>query len=191
MKLLKSPFENEFRAVLSKTRREIVFSSPYLNYAGVSILLDSLGTTTGKCIHILTNLSVRNIVDNVTQPAALLKMYDAFKETRVSSLEKLHAKVYIVDESLAMITSANLTYGGLISNFEYGVLIDDPTTIKTVKRDVLEYASLGHVFDKAFLTTIYEESQKIEHIQEKPAKQWEDSDLRALLNQQKRLIPSW
>jgi HKD family nuclease len=187
VKLLKSPFENEFRSVLRQTKREIVFSSPYINYAGASILLDSIGKTTSKCIRILTNLSARNIVDNVTQPTALLKMYDAFGETTVSSLERLHAKVYIVDESLAVITSANLTFGGLKSNFEYGVLIDDAKTIKTVKRDVLDYASLGHVFDRVFLTKIYEESQKIERIQEKPSKQRKDSDLRLLLNQQQKI----
>ena len=110
---LKSPFEKEFKTILGKTKREIVFASPYINDRGVSILLDSVGNIKDKSINILTNLSARNIIDNVTQPQALLKMYDTFKETTISSLDKLHAKIYIVDESLAIITSANLTYGGL------------------------------------------------------------------------------
>jgi HKD family nuclease len=185
--LLKSPFQNEFRTVFSKTKREIILASPYINNAGVSILLDAIGDTACKSIHILTHLSARNIVDNVTQPAALLRMYDAFKETTVSSLNKLHAKVYIVDESYTVITSANLTYGGLKSNFEYGVLIKDKKSIKTIKCDVLDYASLGFTFDKAFLTKIYEESQKIERVQEKPEKERKDSELKLLLEQRQKI----
>jgi HKD family nuclease len=187
MTFLKSPFEKEFRTILGKTQREVVFSSPYINYGGVSILLDSIGNTNGKSINILTNLSARNIIDNVTQPQALLKMYDAFKETTISSLDKLHAKIYIVDETLAVITSANLTYGGLISNFEYGVLIDDTESIKMIKRDVLDYATLGHIFDKTFITKIYEESQKIKQVQEKPDKERNDSELRLLIEQKKKI----
>jgi phosphatidylserine/phosphatidylglycerophosphate/cardiolipin synthase-like enzyme len=184
---LKSPFEKEFKTALSKTQREVVFSSPYINVGGVSILLDSIGNVNDKSINILTNLSARNVVDNVTQPQALLKIYGAFKETTISSLDKLHAKIYIIDESFAIITSANLTYGGLKTNFEYGVLTDDVESIKIIKRDVLDYASLGHIFDRIFIEKIYEESQKIKHIQEKPDKERKDSELRLLLEQKKKI----
>jgi hypothetical protein len=150
-------------------------------------LLDSIGDAKDKSICVLTNLSARNIVGNVTQPAALLKMYDIFKEMTISSLDKLHAKIYIIDEILAIITSANLTHGGLKSNFEYGVLIDDAKSIKTIKKDVLDYASLGYVFDKLFITKIYEESQKIESVQKKPDKDRDDSELRFLIEQEKKI----
>ncbi|MDR2834840.1 MAG: phospholipase D-like domain-containing protein [Bacteroidales bacterium] len=187
IKLLKSPFVNEFRGLLSQAKREIIFSSPYINDAGAAIILNSINDVSNKNIHIITNLSVRNIVDNVTQPSALLKIYDSFKNTTVSSLAKLHAKVYIIDDLFAVISSANLTYGGLKSNFEYGVLIDEKQTIQTVKQDVLDYASLGLVFDKIFLTKIYEESQKIEEVQEKQIIQRTDSDLKLLLEQQQKI----
>jgi HKD family nuclease len=185
--LLKSPFEDKFKDILSKTKQEIVFSSPYINNAGVSILLDSLGNTADKSIRILTNLSARNIIDNVTQPMALLRIYNTFKKTIVSSLNKLHAKIYIIDESYAIITSANLTYGGIKSNFEYGVLLDDLKSIKTIKQDVLDYVSLGHIFDKTFLSKIYEESQKIERVQEISPKERKDSELQLLLEQGQRI----
>jgi phosphatidylserine/phosphatidylglycerophosphate/cardiolipin synthase-like enzyme len=187
VKLLKSPFESEFRNVFKQAKSEIVFSSPYINDAGATILLNSIDKSINKNIRILTNLSVRNIVDNVTQPSAILKMYDSFKQTTVTSLAKLHAKIYIIDDLLAVITSANLTYGGIKSNFEYGVLIDDKKTIKTVKQDVLDYASLGLIFDKDFLLKIFQESQKIEKVQEKQIKNRTDSDLKLLLEQQQKI----
>jgi len=187
IQLLKSPFERDFRTALHKAKKEIVFSSPYINDAGVSVFIDSIQNPADKSIRILTNLSARNIVDNVTQPAALLKICAVFPDTTISSLERLHAKVYIVDELFAVITSANLTNGGLRSNFEYGVTIDDPETIKTIKRDVLDYAALGHIFEKEFLVKIQEESKKIEKVQEKKDVQRNDSDLKLLLAGQKKL----
>jgi HKD family nuclease len=186
VKLLKSPFEKEFQSLIKQAKREIIFSSPYINDAGVSILLNSINPS-NKSINILTNLSARNIIDNVTQPLALLKMYAAFQTTTISSLAKLHAKVYIIDETVAVITSANLTYGGLKSNFEYGVLIDDKTTIKTVKKDVLDYAALGLVYDKDFLIKIHEESKKTEKVQAKKDALRNASELKLLLEQQQKI----
>ena len=186
-KLIKSPFEHEFRTILRQAKKEVVFSSPYINDAGASVFIDSIRDTAGKNIRILTNLSARNIVDNVTQPAALLKICAAFQDTTITSLERLHAKVYIVDDVFAVITSANLTNGGLRSNFEYGVIIDEAETIKTIKQDVLDYASLGHIFDKDFLEKIYEESKKIEKVHVKKDIQRNDTDLKILLAGQQKL----
>jgi hypothetical protein len=59
-KLLKSPFECEFRAVLNKAEKEIVFSSPYINDAGASVFIESIRNPNNKRIRILTNLSVSN-----------------------------------------------------------------------------------------------------------------------------------
>jgi HKD family nuclease len=186
-KLLKSPFERDFMAALNKAEREVILSSPYINDGGASIFIDSILNPAGKSIRILTNLSARNIVENVTQPSALLKICASFSDTTIFSLERLHAKVYIVDESFAVITSANLTNGGLRSNFEYGVAINDIGTIKTIKRDVLDYASLGHIIDRAFLVKIQEECKKIEKVQVKKDTKRNESDLKLLLAGQKNL----
>jgi hypothetical protein len=64
----------------------------YINYGGVSILFESIGNINDKPINILTDLSARDVIDNVTQPQSLLKMYEVFKETTVLTLDKLHAK---------------------------------------------------------------------------------------------------
>ena len=187
IQLLKSPFEQEFISALNKVKKEVVISVPYINDVGASVFINSIQNPVDKSVRILTNLSARNIVDNVTQPTALLKICTVFPDTTISSLEKLHAKVYIVDELFAVITSANLTSGGLRSNFEYGVIIDDPKTVRTVKHDVLDYASLGHIFEREFLEKLYQESQKIKKIHEKNDANRNDSDLKSLLASHKNL----
>ena len=56
-----------------------------------------------------------------------------------------------------------------------------------IKRDVLDYASLGHIFDRTFIAKIYEESQVIKQVQEKPDKELKDYELRLLLEQKKKI----
>lgn len=186
--LIKSPFEHTLRTLLAKTKHEIVVSSPYINESGVSIFSNAIPAKSDIKLSILTSLSLKNIVSNVTQPSALLKMVDAFRETQISSLDKLHAKVYVIDESYAIITSANLTYGGIKTNFEYGALVNDKKTVASVKSDILEYSGLGSSIGRSFLEEIELESKKIEKIKTGLAKKYKDSSLSKLLRKTERKI---
>jgi len=163
-KFLSFPWKNEFIDIVSKTKKELFISSPFINVAGVKILSDSIQTKSSVRISLITNLTTQNIINRITEPAALLELYKQFDQVRISSLGKLHAKVYIVDNEIGIITSANLTSGGLINNFEYGVLIDDKNVISTIKEDMLKYHSLGNIFDKSLLEKVNEESEKLYRI---------------------------
>ncbi len=54
---------------------------------------------------------------------------------KVRNFAKLHSKIYLFDNEKAIITSGNLTNGGLERNFEYGVFIDDKVLISQVCSD--------------------------------------------------------
>jgi len=47
-------------------------------------------------------------------------------------ISQLHAKLYLVDKKEAIIASANLTKGGIESNYEAGVWLNDPKIIKDI-----------------------------------------------------------
>lgn len=66
---------------------------------------------------------------------------------RLVHLPRLHSKVYIADDHQAIVTSGNLTAGGLHLNYEYGLLLLDPQVATEVRRDVLDYATLGAGLD--------------------------------------------
>lgn len=51
---------------------------------------------------------------------------------KISIVEGLHAKIYLVDRREAIVASANLTRGGLEINVESGVLIRDPDAVKDI-----------------------------------------------------------
>ncbi len=58
-------------------------------------------------------------------------------------LSKLHAKVYVADTKRAIVTSGNLTRGGLDINYEYGIRIDEPCAVARIREDLLDYSKLG------------------------------------------------
>jgi hypothetical protein len=63
--------------------------------------------------------------------------------TTVTHLPRLHAKVYVADESCAIITSGNLTSGGLLRNHEYGILTTDRVAVREIRKDIEEFSCLG------------------------------------------------
>jgi len=66
-----------------------------------------------------------------------------FPATKVRFLPSLHAKVYIADDTEAVVTSANMTDSGLAHNFEYGVRFSEPSVVRQIRQDVEAYALLG------------------------------------------------
>jgi len=180
-KLLSFPWEDEFIDIINRTKKELFISSPFINKAGVKVLSDSIKTKSSVRISLITNLTSQNIINRAVEPAALLELYKQFDQVNISSLGKLHAKVYIIDNDIGIITSANLTRGGLINNFEYGILIDDKNVISTIKDDMLKYYSLGNIFDRALLEKINEESEKLYKIKHETDNLIKDTELAQLL----------
>lgn len=182
-KFLSFFWKDEFIDILSRTKKELFISSPFINVAGVKILSNSIHTKSSINIFLLTNLTTRNIINKSNEPSALLELYKQFEQVRISSLGKLHAKVYIVDNEIGIITSANLTSGGLINNFEYGILIDDKKVVSTIKEDMLKYYSLGNIFDKNLLEKINKESEKLYKIKYETDNLIKDTKLAQLLKE--------
>ena len=74
---------------------------------------------------------------------AILELGTALPALDLTHLPGLHAKVYVADGDLAVVTSANLTEPGIHGNLEYGVALKDPILVGQVRRDFESYAILG------------------------------------------------
>ena len=55
----------------------------------------------------------------------------------IRSLSRLHAKVYVFDSSVALVTSANATRAGMWRNFECGLGITDNATVSELAKSLL------------------------------------------------------
>jgi len=51
---------------------------------------------------------------------------------KVLSLPRLHAKVYVIDRNIALVTSANATHSSMRRNWECGVVIEDDEQVKNL-----------------------------------------------------------
>ena len=88
-----------------------------------------------------------------TDPTAVASFQSGHANSRVVHLPRLHAKVYAADGATAIVTSGNLTGGGLRFNHEYGVLIRDPTGAARIHADIDSLSTLGAELDRAALQT--------------------------------------
>ena len=76
----------------------------------------------------------------------------------------------MADEKVAVVTSANMTVGGLLRNFEYGVRVDEGNLVRKIKGDVTDYAQLGTKIETANLKLLAEISSELKDIRAKAEK---------------------
>jgi hypothetical protein len=186
-KFLLSPWKKDFVDAIGETRKELFISSPFIDVEGVKTLSDAVRTRCPVEVSLITSLTTQNIVSRITDPAALLELYRRFARVKISSLGRLHAKVYLIDSKIGIITSANLTSGGLVNNFEYGVLIKDKDIISTIK-EMLMYYSLGNVLDKDLVEKVSREAEKLYEVKNKTNNLVKDTELGKLLKKNTETI---
>ena len=159
-------------------KSELTVSSPFISDVGVNFLIDSVSNDFRKkgFLRIITNLSPRNIKQRATNPFSFSKIYDAINLVQIFHLPNLHAKVYIRDNKEAIVTSGNLTDGGLYKNFEYGISVIDDNVVKDIRNDLTDYGNLGTLLDKKSIQLL---CQQFGHIYKKE-KIIDDNDVVAI-----------
>lgn len=159
MRLVRSPWTERFESLVAEAGSDLMISSPYVSAAACERLIGCVernGRSGTLKLTIITNLSLDNMVSGATNVNAILHVSACLPLTQVRFIPTLHAKVYVADSKRAIITSANLTDGGLYRNLEYGVEVDDPTTVREVRKDVEDYAALGPLVPAATLARLAE-----------------------------------
>jgi hypothetical protein len=130
--------------------RDLLVCAPYIRSEGVELVIESLSSTfrASGSIVLLTDLSPLNICQKLVDPEAILRFFDAAGAVDVRHLPRVHAKVYVADEAAAIVTSGNLTAGGLFRNFEYGVQTRKPDEVGAIRADITAYSLLGAAVDR-------------------------------------------
>ena len=164
MKLVRSPWIQRFESLVGDAASDLVVSSPYISAAACDRLVGCVerkGRTGSLKLTLVTNLSLDNMVSGATNVSAILRVSGSLPRTQVRFIPTLHAKVYVADTKRAIITSANLTDGGLYRNLEYGVEVDDPATVCEVRKDVEDYAALGPLVPATTLADLAEAANRV------------------------------
>ena len=144
--IISAPWQDVFDSLVSNIDEQGLLVSPYITSSPIERIVHILqgrNIESRVRLDVITDLSVNNVLHGATDPAAIIALMDAVPQTHVVYLPRLHAKVYVADESEAVITSANLTEYGLSRNYEYGVRITDPLWVRRIREDFLAYGKLG------------------------------------------------
>jgi len=122
----------EISRELSKVKKEVLISSPWITH--IVDELSSFKKSGGKKkidIKIITRLLKEDIEMGITDLDKFRVLKDTFgAEIRYNN--DLHAKMVILDSSVAIISSANLTKKGLSVNYEAGICLKDANMVNEV-----------------------------------------------------------
>lgn len=131
MKIIKTPWKKEFLELVSNSKSSIKITSPFLKE---NICNDIIKVKQTKSkIELITKFNLNNAYRGSLDLSAIENIINS--SGKVSNYSKLHSKIYLFDDKKAVITSANLTNGGLLNNYEYGVYLDDKAVISNIVSD--------------------------------------------------------
>lgn len=144
--LLKSPWWNSFKTLLDLVEHDLLIACPFLKQPKAREIISELerrGLQTTARVAILTDLKPESALSGALDLEAFTHMGRRLGRFELTHLPSLHAKVYVADTAMAIVTSGNLTERGVSGNLEYGVSFTDPETVSEIRVDFEGYGALG------------------------------------------------
>lgn len=155
MQSIKSPWAVRFDEFAGSIQESAIIAAPYITRQPVERLAGKLrGRSASVRLDVLTNLHADSLIDGSLDSGALAWLCERIPGTTVRHLRYLHAKAYVANEHTAIVTSANLTNGGLRRNHELGVAITDPDGVRDIADGLREYGNLGVLVPADALTEL-------------------------------------
>ncbi|GBE00100.1 type-2 restriction enzyme DpnI [bacterium BMS3Abin07] len=121
IKILKSPWKSDFIRLVKGARKSIHLASPYIKKDIALLIVDHANPNIK--INYLNSFKLSNFYRGASDLEAIEILHN--NNVNLKSYHQLHAKVFIFDGKKSVVTSGNLTSGGLLHNYEYGLLVDD------------------------------------------------------------------
>lgn len=144
--LLRGPWDAQFAELLETAEEFLLLASPFITRRVTDWVSECLSRNAPRLqprILCLTNIKIDSILSGALELDGITEMGLAFPNFSVIHIPSLHAKVFVADNRHAIITSRNLTDGGLRKNCEYGVAIRVPKLVREIRDDFEGFASLG------------------------------------------------
>jgi hypothetical protein len=139
------PVRSFLEQVVSRAHRSLLIVAPFIRAKEADWLV---GLVRAKpeppALRTLTSISAQSVAKGTLQITALQTLSRSLPGSEVINLPRLHAKVYVADSDMAVVTSANLTPSGMDGNYEYGVAIDSRDLVSRILSDMEGYARLGN-----------------------------------------------
>lgn len=130
-KIIKSPWENIFLQLLKESKANVYLASPFIKIQTASLITQNVSSKID--FRYINSFKLAHFHTGASDLEALKILRE--KNCKQKNVHNLHAKLFILDNA-AIITSGNLTPGGMRNNLEYGLLIQD-NMVDEIKHDYL------------------------------------------------------
>lgn len=144
--LLKSPWSKTFHQLVSGVDENLILVSPFIKRSKTAEILVELRRRRVENkvrVVVLTDLRPESALTGSMDLEALVELGNSLPKFDLTHLPSLHAKVYVADRRMAIITSGNLTDSGMSGNIEYGVAFTDKKVVGQIRQDFEGYSLLG------------------------------------------------
>ena len=131
MEILKTPWKDILMELVSQSKKSIKITSPFVKENICNELLSFKNSYTS--LELITSFKLMNIYSGSLDLTGLENLIK--NKGVVKNFPKLHSKIYLFDDKKVIITSGNLTNGGLLNNFEYGIYTDNMDIVSKVVDD--------------------------------------------------------
>lgn len=171
MQLLRSPWSEAFDDFGRAIRSEAILVAPFIRAEPLAKLGSLLNPSHPPRIDLITNLAADSLFRGMVDTEAITKFAEDLSSkvdatVTVRDLRGLHAKTYVADQNLAIVTSGNLTQASLNTNSEYGVKVTKPELVLQIIDDIWAYSSLSTVIPLSLLEQITERTRQAQEIAE-------------------------
>ena len=141
-RFITTPTRAWLEARIRQCSARFLFASPYVGtfLGALAKLLPAAVSTT-----LLTRTDLRDFALGSSDIEALCDF--ARCGVQVLSLAGLHAKVYVLDDKAALVTSANATYSGMTRNWECGVATEDRREVEELANVLLSGFGARHALE--------------------------------------------
>ena len=172
--LLRSPWAQTLHELVSLVDEDLLIACPFLKGSAAERIvsrLDQRGLLDSVRLRIITDLRPESALAGSMDLSALAEFGRRVPRFELTHLPSVHAKVYVADSKMAIVTSGNLTESGLYYNVEYGIALAEDRIVKQVRSDFEGYCSLGakvSIEDMGQLSSEIEELRALYKLAEKP-----------------------
>lgn len=132
IEFITTPTEDWLNEAIASCSERFLTSSPYIGnwLPRLSSRLPSSVQTL-----ILTRTDLRDFASGASDLDSLCMLSEGGSD--ILSCNRLHAKVYVIDEACGLVTSANATFSGMCRNLECGIVVRDLASVRNAANLVL------------------------------------------------------
>ncbi len=162
--LLRSPWIGGFQKLLSLADEDLIIACPFVKRFATDCIIAEIG---GREIReslrllLITDLRPESTLSGAMDLEALGELGSEVPGFVLTHLPSTHAKVYIADRKMAIVTSGNLTEPGLSGNVEYGIALSESGIVSEIRSDIESYAKLGATVPAKDVAALSEEMQEL------------------------------